>query len=677
MVSTKSRYFAYPALALSLAFVVFAGCGGGHGSSGSNNPPGGSLPSQTMSATMTDVGAHLMALTSPTGVIDRKALLTYVRSRPEFSTSGFTDDGNLFAVFKNNIPVIVITNRLVSEDNTDRAAALSRAVTAVDVPTSKIAHLYYSYDATITDGRRKIQSLLQDWGYQPTLASPELDTLANGLQGDGVVYWDAHGSHLTLPSGTHTYLQTATLADAAAISSRVTRFSDDFNHDRITFMVDQSVVRVNGALVTVSHSKFAINEEFITKHNWRFGANSLVFINACSSATPAFQQAFLTANAGLFIGWSNTVNDPDAVKIAPIVFDRLLGANNANPTENPKQRSFDFPAVQKYLHDNHLDTSQSTDPDGNPITAQLTFSPGQGTFGLLAPTISYMGVDELKKELTINGIFGTDQSAAKVTVGGAEQTIKSWGFNSIICDLQPGIAGDTIVEVRGHKSNTVQLTQWTVHFKTHMEETLGGPLIQDGFLDVNFRADIHSHRDEPHQTPFVPIVPFNEELNSNGQYTASGVLKGTNGDVLDSWSGASVLQPLGVTPGARNVLVCFGNIDVKNKKIDIALLGAAGEGMFSTSPPNGPEPLAGTTGTLDGEFGGGDPTGTLHLTLNDDFSINGGIREQLDGDILLRLQWDKVVPTSPPAEQAARSASVLTQRAPLLQRSTSLKSAHK
>ncbi|MCW3051601.1 MAG: hypothetical protein JWN14_771 [Chthonomonadales bacterium] len=675
MVSTKSRYITYPALALSLAIVVFAGCGGGHGSSGSNNPPGGSLTSQTMSATMTDVGTRLIALTSPTGVIDRNGLLTYVSSRSEFAQSGFTDDGNLFAVFKNNIPVIIITNRLVSADNTDRAAALARAVTAVDVPTSKIAHLYYSFDATITDGRRKIQTLLQDWGYQATLASPELDTLANGLQGDGVVYWDAHGSHLTLPSGTHTYLQTATLADAAAIASRMTRFADDFAHDRIALMVDQTIIRQNGAPVTVSNSKFAINEEFITTHKWRFGANSLVFINACSSATPAFQQAFLTANAGLFIGWSNTVNDSDAVKIAPIVFDRLLGANNATPTENPKQRAFDFPAVQKYLHDNHLDLSQSTDKDGNSVTAQLTFSPGQGTFGLLAPTISYMGMNELKKELTINGIFGTDQSVAKVTVGGAEQAIKSWGFNSIVCDLQPGIAGDTIVEVRGHKSNTVQLTQWTVHFKTHMEDTLGGPLIQDGFLDVNFRADIHSHRDEPHQTPFVPIVPFNEELNSNGQYTASGVLKGTDGKVLDTWSGTSILQALGGTPGAKNILVCFGNIDVKNKKIDIALLGAASEGMFSTRPPEGPEPLPGTTGTLDGEFGGGDASATLHLTLNDDFSINGGVREQLVGDLLLRLQWDKIVPTSPPAEQAARSAGIFTRRTPLLRPSAPRKNA--
>ena len=677
MVSTKSRYFTYAALALSLAIVVLVGCGGGHGFSGSNNPLGGSLTAQTMSATMTDVGNRLIALTSPTGVIDRKGLLTYVSRRPEFSQSGFTDDGNLFALFRNNIPVIIITNRLVSGDNTDRAAALSRAVAAVDVPTSKIAHLYYSYDSTITDGRRKIQTLLQDWGYQPTLTSPELDTLANGLQGDGIVYWDAHGSHLTLPSGTHTYLQTSTFADAAGIDGRRTRFADDFAHDRIALMVDETIIRQNGAPVTVSHNKFAINEEFITTHNWRFGANSLVFINACSSATPAFQQAFLTANAGLFIGWSNTINDSDAVKIAPIVFDRLLGANNASPKENPKQRAFDFPAVQKYLHDNSLDISQTTDANGNSVTAQLTFSPGKGTFGLLAPTISYMGMDEFKKELTINGIFGTDQSVAKVTVGGAEQEIKSWGFNSIVCDLQPGIAGDTIVEVRGHKSNTVQLTQWTAHFKTHLGETQGGPLIQDGFLDVNFRADIHSHRDEPHQTPFVPIVPFNEELNSNGQYTASGVLKDTNGMVLDSWSGTSVLPALGVNPGAKNVLVCFGNIDVKNKKIDIALLGAASEGMFSTNPPSGPEPLLGTTGTLDGEYGGGDTTGTLHLTLNDDFSINGGVREQLFGGVLLRLQWDKIVPTSPPEEQAARSAGILPQRAPLLRPSAPTKSTHK
>src|SRR5205085_12371872 len=132
-----------------------------------------------------------------------------------------------------------------------------------------------------------------------------------------------------------------------------------------------------------------------------------------------------------------------------------------------------------------------------------------------------LGVDEDKKELTVNGVFGTE--AGKVTLDGVELAVKSWGFNSIHCDLPPDISGDTIVEVRGHKSNVVQLTEWKARFRTLSEPPRpSGTLKQVGFLDVRFRADIHAHRDSAHDTPIEPIVPFLQERSSNGQFTASG-----------------------------------------------------------------------------------------------------------------------------------------------------------
>ena len=101
---------------------------------------------------------------------------------------------------------------------------------------------------------------------------------------------------------------------------------------------------------------------------------------------------------------------------------------------------------------------------------------------------------------------------------------------------------------------------------------------------------------------------------------------------------------------------------MKNKKIDTALLGAAAEGMLSTSPPDALVALPGFTGHLDGEFGGGDATATLHLTLNDDFSINGGVREELVGPLHFRPQWDKIVALPAQDPKNARSAGALSNR---------------
>jgi hypothetical protein len=117
------------------------------------------------------------------------------------------------------------------------------------------------------------------------------------------------------------------------------------------------------------------------------------------------------------------------------VFDRLLGANQFCPETNPSsvqpcaagkaeppifaQRPFDYAAVSTtefVWHDLGIFPNAESDHYG----LRLNFTPNKGSsFGLLAPSISHLAMDESKQQLTICGIFGQDpRPEGSVTVGG-------------------------------------------------------------------------------------------------------------------------------------------------------------------------------------------------------------------------------------------------------------------
>jgi len=136
-------------------------------------------------------------------------------------------------------------------------------------------------------------------------------------------------------------------------------------------------------------------------------------------------------------------------------------------------------------------------------------------------------------------------------------------------------------------------------------------------------------------------VLFEAEEDSKGKFTASGTHAAPLAPTL-TWGGTADLLPLQIGGPAAGRLVCLGSIDVIHKKIDIALQAISGEGMTSTFSPGGTFPLPGSTGMLDGVFSAEKPIPTLRLTLNADFSIDGGVREEVIAGARFRLEWDKI-----------------------------------
>ncbi len=636
VVSTVARVSSL--VLLAAGSLVPAGCGSSGGAPGGG---GGGITSRN--AAIRDALAAFGAIHGPTRDAENQSMLDWFHKNPEFVDSGITD-GCAWAHCKDHTTVIMANNRQVNDDGT-RAAQSAPTRLAIELPGPKASHVINNFGGGNAAVSNQITQMLQGHGYTVTGAGGSIASLGN-LSGDGVFYIDSHGLSLTEDDGKDTYyLMTSDLYD----STNTTTHDAGLNSHFLSVLGEKHTVKqADGTFKEVLNGNYAISDRYATSNWGQFGKNSFVFINACSSAkTSLFRNICFAKGATAYAGWSGDVQNTFASRVAPFAFDRMLGANKTDPEADGPQRPFDYVKMQDDLKKHGL--TQDT------AGVALIITPKPGTdFGLLAPTISYMGVDEGKKELTVSGVFGTEQG--KVTVGATEVTVKGWGFNSIVCDLQPGIAGDVIVEVRGHKSNVVQLTEWKARFNTRFETETGdggSPFLQTGYLDVSFRADIHSHRDDPHEKPFDPIVPFLEEETSAGQFTASGshFYPGDPG-FTTTWSGTVDLIHYYAKGASQNTLTCFGGIDVKQKTIYFTLQGTSTTGMTSTDiPGTGPETIPGITGHLDG-------ASELHLTLNDDFSINGGVREEVVGPLKFRMDWAKITPTSPPDPKAARSASV-------------------
>jgi hypothetical protein len=633
-------------LGVLLPLTVLTGCGGGGGNAGVGAGGNNSTRDAAITAALTAFG-NIKAATPDA---ENQQMLAWFRANPAFVDSGITD-GSTWAHTQDNTTVIMMNNRQVVDDGT-RAFTPGVTRSAIDIPLNRTSQVINNFGGGNAAVSNKIGAMLTTAGYVPGGTGGSISQLG-GLSSNGVFYIDTHGLSMMENDGKDTYyLMTSDVYDPNTVATHNAGLNSHF----LSVMGEHVTVRdASGNVTTTTRGNYAISDRY-AKANWpanAFGRSSFVFINACSSAkTNVFRDVCFAKGASAYAGWSGDVDNAFANKVAPFVFDRLAGANKVNNEADGPQRPFDYTTIAADMSKHGM----TADVNGN----TLGISQKAGTdFGILTPTISFMGVDEIKGELTVNGIFGTDQG--KVTVGGTEVAIKGWGFNAITCDLPPDLSGDVIVEVRSHKSNVVQLTEWRAHFRTFFD--IGkGTLKQEGFLDVNFRADIHSHRDQPHDTPIEPIVPFYGEKSSKGKFTASGIY--VEGEATTTWTGSADLLPL-QTPSPFNKLVSIGNIDVKQKKIDIGLQGLSAQGMTVTVVSRSgtfTSALPGTTGFLDGEFSPAQPVPALHLTLNNDFSINAGVREETDGASHFRLEWDRIVPISPPVTTSARAATVKRNR---------------
>lgn len=329
---------------------------------------------------------------------------------------------------------------------------------------------------------------------------------------------------------------------------------------------------VSGHLVRTMSDKLAVTEAFIAEH-WRFEKDSFVFIHACSSFAEQYGnfKDILKKNgkAAVVGGWTaGCTGDGDLALY--FLFDRLLGSNCMEYREHPPQRPFDWQSVFENIKDRKM--TPAWDRHLN-VWSELCIEPGNGgNFGLLAPGIHHLEIDEETRQLTLIGMFDQLPLRTKVFVkecqtgdlpGDAyELQVESATDSEIVCSSLPhrgrGAAGYVVVAVdlkadKLLQSNPVPMTMWegTFTYKIKKPDTSAASgqcedtTIGSITADVSIRGDVHKVREKPggpvkrRPTGCETIRDADKRI----RYESRGTYKGIEPKYSYEWNGSGPLLP--------------------------------------------------------------------------------------------------------------------------------------
>jgi hypothetical protein len=615
--------------------------------------------------TLDAIKDQLHSLQGMDDVAKARAILAFVQGRPEIVASGIDSDfSSLWGQFADGEEFIICVDRHV---DTPFPAAETSNLTATNAPAAqpqtvrKLSTLAVPQavgPASPTElpaaaGVRLLNGLpgsgygdsgvvadLSAWvlpqGYFLSGSPDASVNLLKGVGGDGVLYFASHGGFGN--NEEYAVWTTTRASDYADQNTFALDVSGDSENPR-TLRKMLADTEYDPAINDWKDDwHYAINANFVKKYWSAFSANSFVYIDACKSGAANasdFQQAILGKKASVYAGWNISVGDATSGNTTRLMFDRLLGANQFCPENGQAcapgkatspvfaQRPFDYNSVFTTEFGAH-----------NLGSGFIILSSSSGsTFGLMAPSISNMQVDETQGDggqLTINGIFGKNQDT--VQVGGFDAHVVSWDPTKIVVDLSlsgAGSAGDVQVTVRGHKSNVARLTEWSSD-KYNYTINGDGSLQITAKFNLHFRADIRKYRPVIHAKPIEPNTATLGAADSGGTFSASGT--GSGPDVTYLWTGSASI--VGVTlnvpiTGENLVASTWQFIDSKHANMSV---GAAPEANAPEATCTEISPMSPPfTSTL--ELGGPSNLGPLigdsgprsfPITLNDDAVIGSG-----------------------------------------------------
>ena len=485
---------------------------------------------------------------------ENEQLLAFVRTIPEIAESGISH-GSVWTVFTDGVQLAIVNN--VPASSGLRAAAPTRArapsaaaaILPLNLPASTQArvldtfgpgfHAEYNEDPAI------LPALLAGHGYVVIGTDASAEALKT-VDGDGVFIISTHGTYLRTG---YALMTTTRLIDPTFEEANLSEFMGATpGLVYATPRYDQDPATGEYQVATF----VGITSHFIRNHHWRFSKDSFVLLNACVSNDAEMSQALVDAGASVIAAWTEPVAIDRALATSFELTERLLGSNESFPPFDPPMRPFSWGALKPLL-DGLGYTSYEDKEFGH---GELTFlqNGAGGAFGALAPSISFMTMDEFSDQLEINGAFGANPGAGgQVTVGGVPAAVTAWEPYQLKVRLPrsgAGAAGDVVVSIFGssdplpglvpRKSNVVQLSEW----RGDVRLRASGPesFLQSETYRVHLRADVHELRESPEATPAVPdMVMFSLAFDSTASFLASGSHTFTEYDppITESWSGTA------------------------------------------------------------------------------------------------------------------------------------------
>jgi len=485
-------------------------------------------------AVLNECGTFADALGDLKSDAAQQALVTYLKSRPEFEDAD-TAAGNVWAYFHDGRLVTFIPDWLSKYTETggrvptpDISPGRSSAENALrmGVPAGKKVMLFHGLGNAFGDNRPFLSDIFSrsHTQYRVEPKDATVENLKNAKDVD-IFYFDTHGGAGDVKEINNPFAVFSLWTSDEVSAERELRYRGDLDNTVLTYM---RALEDRGVLNRpINEWHYAITPKFVNEH-MTFTENSLIYLDACSGYAPeasTFKQTMMARAknaATTYIAWTGSTDEGTTFPTSRFIFDRLLGAP-VYMLEAPPQRPFDLDQIFGALLKYNLGLSS--------YGGSLKFESNNLEI-FLAPSIKYITMDDYSSVMTIEGLFGDNsRNDGKVTVGGITVPF-TWSPYQITCELPvtgPGSSGDVIVSVNGHESNIVPLSEWTIPL--HLVQDDFGVKV-DAHLNLKIRADVHRYRTKPEETPRTdrPDLPmplpaslgFPFSLASTGTYTVGG-----------------------------------------------------------------------------------------------------------------------------------------------------------
>lgn len=537
-----------------------------------------SMTADERNAALEKVAAFWTANKTGNRDADNDALASFIRAQSEFESAGVSPDQAVWARFKDGRPVVWHYPKRIADKATPVAPVKLTSAEQGEIPKGAKAVLF-DFFRPGSGAAAEVATWLDTAGYTTEQASISLGQLMTRVQDAGILWIATHGLFALGQDGVVHYVLVSNdlYGGQSAAGSAENQLREQ--------MYNEGLLVKAPMLDSDAKSNWGITDKFVSEF-WTFTDDSLILIDSCSlfdarsdfadgtSGTRGFKlpasaaeawanklgfnlaaalagvsfRSALTANSRgrtTIIGWNGLVDDIFAYYAVLRFFDRLLGAN-AFAAEQPPQRPFSYKAIYDWM----VATGNAVDVK-NSVGMKL-FVRGTGE-GQLVPSIGWASVypggtgGQYAGEWILDlagSYFGPDPGT--VTVNGTPLLVHSWTDTNIIAKLpdsldSPGSSGDIVVEVRGHKSNAVPLTQWT----GTVTQSMSGNEIGSGAQSVvscpvRATGDVHYKRFAPGEAPMLASSLF-IELTAKCTYTLSGTW--SDDTAYYELSGSGTLEP--------------------------------------------------------------------------------------------------------------------------------------
>ena len=645
------------------------GNGGGGGSSGGGGSGAGAggngVDNATRMAALGGVEQRCRDLATqglaPLAFVE--AVAAHLRSVPAYVEVG-VDAATLTAwgVFADG-RIHLIANNMTPHRTAPASAAAtaSRAValaTTTEVPGAATARVLQTFgpDFDCADTVTALQASLRETGWSIRAGDPHHASIEalREVQGDGYFYINTHGGAFQPTDAGGVKIPMYSIQSSTFVSPTwedEPRMRADLDLRRITYFTASN----GGSLLFWSDfdTRYGVTANFVDAY-WRFAADSVVIINACSSARVAeskwsagFVAACHDAGAAVYLGWNESVTPAAAFRATRWFTDRLLGANAFEPEKTP-QRPF---AWDQVMGDMQRRTPRvDLDPGETKAVFLALPRPGSTTLQQLAPSIHHVEPDEYSEQLRLHGRFGSTRG--EVFIDGSPRTIVDWTPERIVVDLPQtgtGSHGPVQVKVRGLKSNVRQLTEWNLALDYTWIQMEAQGLKVAGVGKIRLRADVGLTREAPGEEPAKPVRNTIATRDSNLPLVASGSYP--VGPCAIQWSGSAV-YPAIKPPGTPRELIAYLQADTAKQKGSLGLaIGAATPDFLQSGCTTAnfqaifgplmeevsfPAPMENVPVTI--------ALHALSLRFEDGWAIGAGFFQS----VLVRLKWQVAVANHPP-----------------------------